>query len=99
MRETVSTIRAGLIRALNFHRLVDPHLAWRTRAGAGGGHTKSAASSLKVIGKRRTVGAWGHVMAGHEVVNGTVAPFSGVENTLCVGDAKQIAFHPGHVFG
>src|SRR6185312_7053637 len=99
MRETTSTIRARLVRALDFHGLVNPHLAWRTRPGAGGGHTKSGASSLEVIGKRRTVGAWGHVMAGHKVVNGTVVPFGGVENTLCVCNAKQIAFHACHVFG
>src|SRR3954453_10018915 len=99
MRQTVGTIRARSVRALNLHGLVNPHLAWRTRTGAGCGHAETIRGGLDVIGKRRTVAFWRHVMARHEVVDRTVVPLGGVENTLRVGNAKQIALDAGHVFG
>src|SRR5579872_1532534 len=99
MRETASTIRARLVRALDFHCFVNPHLTWRARAGAGGGHAETTRGSLDVIGKRRAVALWRHVMAGHQVVKRTIMSFGRIENTLRVGDAKQIALDAGHVFG
>src|SRR5436305_12183301 len=99
MSETTGKIRARLVRALNFHGLVNPHLTWGTRAGAGGGHAETTCGGLDVIGKRRTVALWWHVMAGYEVVDRTVVPLGGVENTLRVGNTKQIALDAGHVFG
>src|SRR4051812_35998860 len=99
MSETTGKIRARSVRALDLHRLVNPHLTWRTGAGASSSDTKSTASRLNVVGKRRAVALWRHVMTGHEVVKRTVVALGGVENTLRVGNAKQIALDASHVFG
>src|SRR6478672_6430552 len=96
MRGTVGAIRARLVRALNLHGLVNPHFTRRSRSRSRGGHAETTRGGLDVIRKRRTVALLWHVVAGHEIVERAIMPFSCVENPFSIGDTQQVASHAGH---